>query len=123
MSKKELEARKAAKMRLLFMYMWTEWDRNSDLSGKKVGNSFSTTYFHHILPKSKYKRLKYSTHNIIRITADEHHAVEDSPKKYKIINDKRKHLLDNYEHYCTLAEEFEWEILEPLLIKSKGTLW
>tara|TARA_R110002167_G_scaffold149240_3_gene342471 strand:+ start:147 stop:554 length:408 start_codon:yes stop_codon:yes gene_type:complete len=81
---------------LLFKEIWKERIHKSEVSGKYLGKEAYSTYFHHILPKSKYPEIKMDKENIILLTADEHANVESDMYRYDLINKKRKYLIEKY---------------------------
>jgi hypothetical protein len=83
-------------MRNFFTDIWKERPHYSEVSGTYLGNEAMSTYFHHILPKSKYPELSYDKSNIILLTFSEHESVENDMYKYDIINEKRKELMKKY---------------------------
>ena len=84
-------------MRKLFMEIWKERIHESEVSGSYLGKEALSTFFHHILPKSKYPEAAYDKSNIILLTLDEHTNVESDMYKYEEVNKRREHLLDKYE--------------------------
>lgn len=83
-------------MKLLFISMWRSKPHRSEVSGTSLGNSFSSIFFHHILPKSKYPEAILDEENIIILTGDEHANVENDMYKYEIINERRIYLKEKY---------------------------
>ena len=80
-------------MRNLFLEIWKERKHYSEVSGDYLGKEPLSTFFHHILPKSKYPELEYDKSNIILLTLDEHTDVEADMYKYDVINQLRIQLL------------------------------
>jgi hypothetical protein len=88
----------------LFFYLIYQIRGNvSELSDQKLYGSLSSTWFHHILPKSKYPELRYCVDNIIVLTADEHNAVENGT----IYEEVEKRKIDIQNRYDELVEETE----------------
>jgi hypothetical protein len=85
-------------MKLMFLDMWRGMSipRVSEVSGTSIGNSFSSIFFHHILPKSKYPEAMLDRENIIILTGDEHANVENDMYKYEKINIQREVLKKKY---------------------------
>lgn len=81
-------------MRNFFMEIWNERKHESEVSGTFLGKEPLSTFFHHILPKSKYPELAYEKSNIILLTLHEHEAVENDMYKYELINQRRMNLLN-----------------------------
>ena len=81
-------------MRNLFLEIWKERKHYSEVSGDYLGGEALSTFFHHILPKSKYPELQYDKSNIILLTLDEHTDVEADMYKYDVINQLRIQLLN-----------------------------
>lgn len=80
----------------LFLEIWNEREHKSEISGIPLKEPLSI-YFHHILPKRKYKKAALDKNNIILLTWDEHDNVEKNPLKYDKINKMREELLKIYE--------------------------
>lgn len=80
-----------------FISLWALKPHYSEISGAYLGKLPLSTFFHHILPKSKYPEAKYDKDNLIFVTFEEHQSVESNIYKYEIINEKRKKLLIKYE--------------------------
>jgi hypothetical protein len=81
-------------MRNLFLEIWKGRKHYSEVSGDYLGKEPLSTFFHHILPKSKYPELEYDKSNIILLTLDEHTSVEADMYKYDVINQLRIQLLN-----------------------------
>lgn len=81
---------------LLFKQIWRERSHKSEVSGTYLGKEAYSTYFHHILPKSKYPEIKMDKENIILLTTDEHANVESDIYRYDLINEKRKYLIKKH---------------------------
>jgi hypothetical protein len=84
-------------MRNFFLEIWKERKHYSEVSENYLGKEPLSTFFHHILPKSKYPDLEYDKSNIILLTLDEHTDVESDMYKYEEVNERRKYLLAKYE--------------------------
>ena len=93
--------RRSGKTHLLmhefFMFIWRKRRHVSEVSGKRLGKEPLSTYFHHILPKSKYEQAAFDPENIILLTPDEHNNVENDMYKYEEINERRETLLRKYD--------------------------
>lgn len=81
-------------MRKFFMEIWKERIHESEVSGTYLGKEALSTFFHHILPKSKYPEVAYDKSNIILLTLDEHTNVETDMYKYEEVNKRRIQLLN-----------------------------
>ena len=81
-------------MRNLFLEIWKERKHYSEVSGDYLGGEALSTFFHHILPKSKYPELQYDKSNIILLTLDEHTNVESCMYKFEEVNKRRIELLN-----------------------------
>jgi hypothetical protein len=84
-------------MRNLFLEIWKERKHYSEVSGNYLGSEALSTFFHHILPKSKYPDASYDKSNIILLTLDEHTNVEADIYKYEEVNKRRESLKLKYE--------------------------
>lgn len=83
-------------MHTFFIGIWNKRPHYSEISKEKLFSPISTVYFHHILPKEKYKEAKLDEDNIILITFDEHGNVENNPTRYEEINRRRELLKIKY---------------------------
>ena len=81
-------------IRNLFLEIWKERKHYSEVSGDYLGGEALSTFFHHILPKSKYPELEYDKSNIILLTLDEHTDVESCMYKFEEVNKRRIELLN-----------------------------
>lgn len=101
--KKSKSVQKTEKGELqLFIQIWNERTRISEVSGKPLGQ-FNICYFSHILPKGKYPAFRLRKENIILKTVQEHFdwhskAESDLIKKemWIPIFEKRNELLVKY---------------------------
>lgn len=76
-----------------FREIWAERPHISEVSGTPIYGEPLSTYFHHILPKSKFKEWKFVKKNIIILTFEEHQKVENDPYVFEEINDRRDEIL------------------------------
>ena len=81
-------------MRNLFLEIWKERKHYSEVSGDYLGGEALSTFFHHILPKSKYPELQYDKSNIILLTLPEHESVENDIYRFEEVNRRRIELLN-----------------------------
>lgn len=81
---------------LMFKKIWIQRGPYSEVSGIKLYGEPSSMMFHHIMPKSKYKQLKYIEENIIIIHPDEHSNVESNMYLYPEVNRRREQLKIKY---------------------------
>lgn len=81
----------------LFMEIWYKRKHYSEVSGRWLGKEALTTFFHHILPKSKYPDAAFDEENIILLTFDEHQKVEQDPVFYEEVNKRREQLNEKYD--------------------------
>lgn len=79
-----------------FMSVWKTRPHRSEVSGSRLYEPVSSTYFHHILPSRKYEQAKYDAENIILLTGYEHASVEMNMFKYEEVNNRRKLLKIKY---------------------------
>ncbi len=94
--KKQVERDMKERMLSVFLDIWMKRRHYSELSGKWLGKEALTTFFHHILPKSKYPQAMLDEENIILITFDEHSKVESDPTFFEEINKRREKLKEKY---------------------------
>ena len=90
--KKEL-----AEMHLFFLEIWKKKPHKSEISGTYLGSEALSTFFHNILPKSKYPEASLDEENIILLTWEEHDQVEMDPTRYEEVNKRRELLKQKYE--------------------------
>jgi hypothetical protein len=80
----------------MFLSIWKKRPHKSEVSGKYLGQEALSTYFHHILPKSKYPEACLDEENIILLTLEEHSNVEADIYRYEEINKRRDSLKRKY---------------------------
>lgn len=85
-------------MREFFMDIWRKRRHVSEVSDTYLGKEPLSIYFHHILPKEKFKQAQYDEANIILLTFDEHMNCESDMYRYEEINKRRESLLKVYEN-------------------------
>ena len=81
----------------VFLDIWMKRRHNSEISGRWLGKEPLTIFFHHILPKSKYKQAMFDEENIILMTWDEHTKVENDPTYFEEVNKRREQLKRKYD--------------------------
>lgn len=84
-------------MREFFMDIWRKRRHYSEVSDTYLGKEPLSIYFHHILPKEKFKQAQYNEDNIILLTFDEHMNCESDMYRYEEINKRRESLLNKYQ--------------------------
>ena len=84
-------------MKDMFLLIWKKRPHKSEISGTSLGSEALSTYFHHILPKSKYPEACLDEENIILLTWEEHDQVEMDPTRYEEVNKRREQLKQKYE--------------------------
>lgn len=85
-------------LRELYLNVWRKRLHRSEVSGEAIHGEALTIYFHHILPKNKYKEAMYDEENIVILLFEEHQKVESNPTFYPEINRRRSLLLEKYEN-------------------------
>jgi hypothetical protein len=95
--KKEPPTRQTLEMQEFFLHIWKKRPHKSEISGTYLGSEALSTYFHHILPKSKYPEACLDEENIILLTWEEHDQVETDPTRYEEVNKRREQLKQKYE--------------------------
>jgi len=83
-------------MRELFLKIWKVRPHRSEVSGDNLGREPLSVFFHHILPKEKYKDAALDEENIILLTLDEHTNVENNMYRYEEVNKRRLQLKTKY---------------------------
>jgi len=81
-------------MHVFFKEIWKERKHYSEVSGEYLGSEALSTFFHHILPKSKYPEVAYDKSNIILLTLPEHESVENDMYRFDEVNKRRIELLN-----------------------------
>lgn len=87
---------KTLEMKQMFMSIWKTRSHKSEVSGAYLGSEPMSTYFHHILPKSKYPEACFDEENIILLTLEEHSNVENDMYRYEEVNKRREQLKIKY---------------------------
>lgn len=83
-------------MREMFLRIWKQRPHKSEISGERLGTEPLSIFFHHILPKEKYKDATLDEENIILLTLDEHTNVESDIYRYEEVNKRREYLKTKY---------------------------
>jgi len=83
-------------MREMFLGIWKKRPHKSEISGERLGTEPLSIFFHHILPKEKYKDAALDEENIILMTLDEHSNVENDIYHYEEVNKRREYLKEKY---------------------------
>ena len=83
-------------MKEMFLNIWKKRQHKSEVSGEYLGNEPMSTYFHHILPKSKYPEACLDEENIVILSLIEHSNVENDMYKYEEVNKRRYKLKLKY---------------------------
>lgn len=86
-----------AEMKTMFLKLWETKPRKSEVSGTYLGGTFSSVFFHHILPKNKYPQAMNDVENIVILTLDEHSNVENDMYRYEEVNKRREYLKLKYD--------------------------
>ena len=95
--KKEPTIRQTVELHEFFLHIWKKKPHKSEVSQEYLGSQALSTYFHHILPKSKYPEAALDEENIILLTLNEHEQVEMDMYRYEEVNQRRIKLLEKYE--------------------------
>lgn len=95
--KKDEPIRQTVELQQFFLQIWKKRPHKSEVSGDYLGSEALSTYFHHILPKSKYPEACLDEENIILLTWEEHDQVEMDPTRYEEVNKRREQLKQKYE--------------------------
>lgn len=95
--KKEDPIRKNIEMKDFFLQIWKDRPHKSEISGLPLGSEPLSTFFHHILPKSKYPEACLDEENIILLTWEEHDQVESDTTRYEEVNKRREQLKKKYD--------------------------
>jgi len=84
-------------MREMFLKIWKQRLHKSEISGERLGTEPLSIFFHHILPKEKYKQAALDEENIILMTLEEHSNVENDIYRYEEVNKRREYLKEKYD--------------------------
>jgi hypothetical protein len=84
-------------MREMFLGIWKKRLHKSEISGERLGTEPLSIFFHHILPKEKYKQAALDEENIILMTLEEHSNVENDIYRYEEVNKRREYLKEKYD--------------------------
>jgi hypothetical protein len=97
-SKEDVEKRRvgAEKMRDFFLQIWNQKPHKSEVSSTYLGKEAKSIFFHHILPKAKYKEAMFDPENIILLTWEEHDKVERDTYYFEEVNVRREKLKSKY---------------------------
>ena len=95
--KKDEPIRQTVELHEFFLQIWKKRLHLSEISGLPLVGEALSTYFHHILPKSKYPQAALDEENIILLTWQEHDQVEMDPTRYEEVNKRREQLKKKYE--------------------------
>ena len=94
---KEFKKEEVSQMRDFFLSIWNKRPHRSEISNTYLGSEPLTVFFHHILPKSRYKDAALDEENIILLTLDEHTNCESDMYRYEEINRRRLYLIEKYD--------------------------
>jgi hypothetical protein len=83
-------------MRKLFLDIWNIRPHRSEVSDEYLGAEALSTYFHHILSKSKYPEACLDAENIVLLSLLEHANVENDMYRYEEVNKRREQLKIKY---------------------------
>ena len=113
-------------MRFFFYYIWhIRTDKRCAICGKPLKGEISSTYFDHLLEKSKYPEIKYLEDNILLVCPDHHTDKTNGfphPTHKKAIDKFYKKYIKNKEYYIQKNDELVEEILKPLKNSLNGKL-
>ena len=93
---KESKKEKVSQMRDFFLSIWNKRPHYSEISKGWLGKEPLSTYFHHILLKSKVPEAAMDEENIILISSTEHERVHNDMYVFDEVNKRRKYLLEKY---------------------------
>jgi hypothetical protein len=90
-----------------YVSLWKRSDKKCSVSGVYLGEEPLTTFFHHLLPKSKYPEYRWCEWNIVIISARVHSQVETNISKVPKIEEMTKELLEK--HYSGALQSCTYE--------------
>lgn len=86
----------------VFIEIWNERPRKSEISGEDLGNILKPIFFSHVLSKGAYPSLRLDKRNIVLKTLEEHqlwefgkHKIKDDPK-WKWVFERKEQLKREY---------------------------
>lgn len=94
--KRKQKEEEVSVMRDFFLSIWNKRPHFSEVSGTYLGREPLSTFFHHILLKSKIPEAALDEENIILISSTEHERVHNDMYRYEEINKRREYLLEKY---------------------------
>jgi hypothetical protein len=103
---------------MFFYTLFQASDKVSMLSGEELKGPFTSMWFHHIYPKSKFPELRFCPENIIIVTADEHNQIE-SGITFKELEIRKEYISENYEELVTSTKEYIEDYLNPVYEHAK----
>lgn len=119
MSSKPSKRKQNNELQWLFFYTLLQTrEKESEISGKPLIGELNSTWFHHILPKSKHPELRYCSENIIIVTFDEHTEIE-SGIEYPEVRKRKQYLLENYDELVETTKTYLHEFLHPIYEHAK----
>lgn len=79
-----------------FETIWNKRLHVCTVTGKNLGNTPNSMYFHHILPKRNFKEYEFDEENIVILDPVIHANVESNMFRYEKINELRNQLKIKY---------------------------
>lgn len=113
-----IKKKNAEKQWLFFYILLQQNGKVSELSGEDLYGNISSFWFHHILPKSKYPKLRFCPENIIIVSADEHAEIE-AGKLFDEVEKRKRNIMENYEELVKDTETYELEYLNKIYEHAK----
>jgi hypothetical protein len=103
---------------LLFYTLLQTRSKESEISNTPLYGELNSTWFHHILPKSKYPELRFCPENIIIVTFDEHTEIE-SGKYFDEVEKRKQQIVENYNDLVESTKTYLTEFLNPIYEHAK----
>ena len=78
--------------------IWTESNRKCQISGKYLGNEPLSTFFHHILAKTRFPEYRYCKWNILLVHPEIHNQIEMDIDRVPKARELYEDLMRRYEN-------------------------
>lgn len=86
------------KDKAFYLKLWEKSDKRCIVTGKYLGQEPLSTFFHHILPKSRFPEYRWCEWNIAILHPDVHNQVELDIDRVPMIKELTKELVRKHEN-------------------------
>lgn len=118
MAKSSKRKETSEKQWLFFFLILQLREKCSEISGKPLYGNISSTWFHHIYPKSRYPELRFCIENIIIVTPDEHNAIEHG-HSFPELEKRKRYIAEHLEELRESSKQYEEEYLNLIYDHAK----